>query len=88
MFSPDAEREKEERGEKSLERERETEGKEHPRTPPREVEGLGKEAYWAKGTLFILNDDSVIRLSLGGTEDEEVRLTKAKTLGQKVLQHR
>ena len=81
MFSPDAEREKEERVEKSLERE--SEKKEHPKFPPRQVEGLGQQAYWAQGTLFILNDDSVIRLSLGGTDDEEARLAKAKTLGQK-----
>jgi hypothetical protein len=69
--------------------EREREGEEE--TSARRVSGVGDEAYWAGGeqggALFVLKKDTVISVSVGGTEDEAERIGKAKALVQKVLKH-
>lgn len=93
------ERERRER-EKELEREKasgqvregghaEREGEEE--TSARHVPGVGDEAYWSGGeqggALFVLEKDTVISVSVGGTEDEAEKLRKAKALVQKVLKH-
>jgi hypothetical protein len=64
--------------------EKEEEGKPIP------VDGVGDEAYWSgnrrAGALYVLKNDSFIRISIGGPEDETVKINKSKTLAQKALQ--
>ena len=57
---------------------------------PKTIEGLGDEAYWVSnrfgGVLYVLKGDAFISIGLGGTDDEETKLTKSKALAQKALQ--
>jgi len=59
-------------------------------TPPKRIDGLGDDAYWASnrfgGILYVLKGDAFISISLGGTDDEETKLKKSKALTQKALQ--
>ena len=58
---------------------------------PQRVAGIGDEAYWSgnpvSATLYVLKKETIIRLSLGGPEDQSVKIKKAKMLAQKVLKH-
>ena len=58
--------------------------------PPKKIEGIGEEAFWASnrfgGVLYVLKDDAFISISLGGTDDEDTKIKKSKTLAQKALQ--
>lgn len=57
--------------------------------PPRSVPGLGEEAFWQgnrlTGALYVLQKDAIVRLSLGGDEDEAAKIEKSKTLALKAL---
>ena len=57
---------------------------------PKKIEGLGDDAYWVGnrfwGILYVLKGDAFISIGLGGTDDEETKLKKSKTLAQKALQ--
>jgi hypothetical protein len=93
-----SERERE-REKKQREREREREKKkgearggeeeEEEGSLPVPVRGVGDEAYWAaggfNGTLYARKGDSIVRVSLGGADDDATRLRKAKALAQKAL---
>jgi hypothetical protein len=50
---------------------------------------VGEEAYWTgnpiTGALYVLKGNSFLRISVGGSADEEARFQKAKTLAQKAL---
>ena len=65
------------------EKEREQEG-----IPPKKVNDIGDAAYWssnrAAGVLYVLkkDKDAYIRVSIGGTDDEETKLNKLKALAQ------
>ena len=58
--------------------------------PPKQIDGIGDEAYWVSnrfgGVLYVLKGDVFISIGLGGTDDEETKLTKSKALAQKALQ--
>ena len=58
--------------------------------PPKQIDGIGDEAYWVSnrfgGVLYVLKGDAFISIGLGGTDDEETKLTKSKALAQKALQ--
>ena len=80
--------EEEEKGGKSKERgarEKEAEGE----SRPLRVEGIGEEAFWIGnrmlGSLYVLSKNSVLRLSLGGPDDEPTKISKLKTLAQKAI---
>jgi len=51
---------------------------------------LGDEAYWVSnrfgGVLYVLKGDVFISVGIGGTDDEDTKLKKAKVLAQKALQ--
>jgi hypothetical protein len=53
--------------------------------PPRPIEGLAQEANWFKGTLSVLANDALLRISPIGDADEETRLERAKALAVKAL---
>ena len=59
-------------------------------TPPKKISGLGDDAYWASnrfgGILYVLKGDAFISISLGGTDDERIKMDKSKVLAQKALQ--
>lgn len=77
------EREREKKNEKPG-KEEEKEGR-----PPKKVEGVGEDAYWAStrvgGTLYVLKNDAFLRISVGGADNDENRLTKCKALAEKAL---
>ena len=56
---------------------------------PVEVPGLGDQAYWIAnphlGTLYVLQDNCFLRISLGGNDSDEVRSSKAKDLARAAL---
>jgi len=58
--------------------------------PPKKISGLGDEAYWVSnrfgGVLYVLKGDVFISVGIGGTDDEDTKLKKAKVLAQKALQ--
>jgi hypothetical protein len=57
---------------------------------PKKIEGLGDAAYWVGnrfgGILYVLKGDAFISIGLGGTDDEETKLTKSKALAKTALQ--
>jgi hypothetical protein len=67
----------------------ETREEEENRTPPRKIDGVGDEAFWSGnrfgGALYVLKGDVFIRVSVGGPDNEEIKIEKSKTLAQKAL---
>jgi hypothetical protein len=57
--------------------------------PPKKIDGIGDEAYWTAGriggALYILKDDTFIRISVGGRDKEETKIDKSKALAEKAL---
>jgi len=58
-------------------------------TPPKKIDGLGDEAYWIGnrmgGTLYVLKNDSFIRVAVGNPDSLEMMINKAKALAEKAL---
>ena len=56
---------------------------------PQPVSGVGDEAFWSGspmvGALYVLKDNSYLRISIGGAEDASVKIQKTKALAQKAL---
>jgi len=56
---------------------------------PQPVSGVGDEAFWTGnplvGALYVLKDDSYLRISIGGAEEASVKIQKTKALAQKAL---
>ena len=75
------EKEEEERP-KELNEEAEEEGEGRP---PRKIEGLGDEAFWTAGSLYVLEKDVFLRLSIGGSHSEELKLEHSKALAALAL---
>ena len=50
---------------------------------------FGDEAFWTGnplvGALYVLKDDSYLRISIGGAEEASVKIQKTKALAQKAL---
>jgi hypothetical protein len=69
---------------------KDSDGEKEQGPPPKKIASLGDEAYWASnrfgGTLYVLKGDAFISVGLGGTDDEDTKLTKSKALAQKALQ--
>ena len=57
---------------------------------PKQIDGIGDQAYWVSnrfgGVLYVLKGNAFISIGLGGTDDQETKLTKSKALAQKALQ--
>ena len=57
---------------------------------PKKIDGLGDDAYWVSnrfgGVLYVLKGDSFISVGISGTDAEEIKLQKSKTLAKKALQ--
>jgi len=56
---------------------------------PRQIEGLGEEAYWVgtpiAGALYVLQARNFVRISVGGVREESVRIEKSKSLARAVV---
>jgi len=57
--------------------------------PPQKISGIGDEAFWmtspAAGILYVLKGSSFVRISIGGSEDQQTRIRKSKALARKVI---
>jgi hypothetical protein len=55
------------------------------------IRGVGDEAFWSGnrfgGALYILKGNTLVRLSIGGADNQETRIRKSKALAQTVLRH-
>src|SRR5207247_1918203 len=71
------------------ENEIERKGEKEESVPPKKIDGIGEEAFWASnrfgGVLYVLKGDAFISISLGGTDNEERKLQKSKALAEKAL---
>lgn len=56
---------------------------------PRTIRDLGNEAFWVggrvTGALYVLHDDSFIRISVGGVRDEAARIARSVALARAAL---
>jgi hypothetical protein len=82
------EREGEGKGERDRDREEERE-EEAKGAQPTPVAGIGEEAFWTgnqiNSSLYVRGSNVVIRLSIGGPDEQSVKIKKAKTLIEQVL---
>jgi hypothetical protein len=65
------------------------EGAEKESAPPVAVPGLGDEAFWVRrfvGTLYVLKGDTILRISIGGKQDDATRQRKAQLLAKSALE--
>lgn len=75
----------------SLENQARERGEEKEAAPPKKISGIGDEAFWSGtrvgGALYVLNrgKNVFIRLSIGGTDNEETRIEKSKKLAQMAI---
>jgi hypothetical protein len=57
--------------------------------PPRAVAGVGREAFWTSdartGALYVLDEDVVLRISVGGVPDETERLRRTQALARAAI---
>jgi hypothetical protein len=76
---------------KGRERNEGREEEEEQGAPPQKITGVGDEAFWAGsrfgGALYVLKGNAFIRVSVGGTGDQQTKIKKSKALAQMVLKH-
>ena len=62
---------------------------EEKKSPPKKVDRVGDEAYWSGnrfgGALYVLKRNVILRISIGGPDDQETKITKSKALAEKAL---
>lgn len=58
---------------------------------PRAVAGVGEEAFWlgnnVMGALYVLAKDRIVRVSVGGAEEEDAKIEKSRKLAEKAINH-
>jgi hypothetical protein len=56
---------------------------------PQSVPGVGDEAIWTgtqvNGSLYIRRGSDIIRISIGGSDDQPTKIDKAKSLAEKAI---
>lgn len=66
------------------------EEEEREKAPPQKIAGVGDEAFWVGGriggALYVLKDNSYVRVSIGGAGAELEKIKKSKSLAQKVTE--
>jgi len=85
-----AREQREVKGKGERERDRGEEEKEEAKgVQPTPVAGIGDEAFWAgnqiNSSLYVRGSNVIIRLSIGGPDEQSVKINKAKTLVEQVL---
>jgi hypothetical protein len=88
-FAPEeSEKDKTDKNEKNKKGEK-GEEEEEKRVPPRKIDGVGEEAYWSGsrvgGALYVLKTDFIVRVSVGGPDDEKTKIDKSKALAEKAI---
>ena len=78
------------RGEEEPAEKKEKSGEEEERKIPRKkIDGVGEQAYWSGnrfgGALYVLKNDVIVRVSVGGPDNEETKIAKPKALAEKAL---
>jgi hypothetical protein len=57
--------------------------------PPKKIDGIGDDAFWSPnrvgGAIYVLKKDVFIRVSIGGHDNEEVKLDNSKALARKAI---
>jgi hypothetical protein len=85
------ERDGDEEKRESLREEKRGKGEEEEAVQPKKIAGIGDEAFWTSnrfgGALYVLKQDTFIRVSVGGMDNEETKIDKSKALAEKALQH-
>lgn len=75
----------------SLHEQRQPKGEEESAAPPKKISGVGDVAFWTAsrfgGALYVLKKDKdvLIRISLGGADNQETKIEKSKQLAQKAI---
>jgi hypothetical protein len=73
----------------SLREHKREEGEIEPASPPEKIADVGDQAYWVAdrvgGALYILKGDAIVRISVGGPDDQRSKLKKCKALGERAL---
>jgi len=63
--------------------------KEEKAAPPRKIDGVGEDAFWVGnrigGALYVLKDNAILRISVGGPDNQETKINKSKALALKAL---
>ena len=58
-------------------------------TRPRTIKGVGEQAYWVGspmvGALYVLKDNTFLRISVGGVREESARIKKSMALARLAL---
>jgi hypothetical protein len=71
--------------------EKESESEEEKEAAIEAIRGIGDEAFWSGnrfgGALYILKGNTLVRLSIGGADNQETRIRKSKALAKSVLRH-
>lgn len=56
---------------------------------PEKIEGLGEEAFWTGnrvgGELYVLKNNSYVRISVGGAGDQATKMKKSKAVAETIL---
>jgi len=85
----DREREKKEADKNKKDVKRGEEEEEESAAPPQKVAGVGDDAFWigsrVGGALYVLKGNAYLRVSIGGSGDQNSKISKSKTLAQKAL---
>ena len=65
------------------------EGEQGKKTPPRDLSGLGEQAFWegsaVGGALYVLLGHTHVRISVGGPGDNDAKIDRSKALAEFVL---
>jgi hypothetical protein len=62
---------------------------EEKRPPPKKIEDVGEEAYWSGnrfgGALYVLKHNLILRVSVGGPDNEEAKISTSKAIAEKAI---
>ena len=55
----------------------------------KKIDGVGEQAYWVcnrvGGTLYVLQQDFILKISVGGGDEEQIKIEKSKGLARKAI---
>jgi hypothetical protein len=75
--------------EKKRQEDKGEDNEEHEGVRPQKIEGIGEESYWLGnpmgGILYVLKNDRMLRISVGGPGNADEKLGKSKALALKAI---